>query len=62
MAITADVILTKFCERFDGREKEMVNPLILWGELRMIANELGISIESVAMVIKEQLDRISEEK
>lgn len=53
-----DEILIKFCDRFDGREKEMVNPLIVRGELLMIANAMEVSLQDVALVLKEQLDEV----
>ena len=53
-----DEIVIKFCERFEGREKEVPNPLIVRGELLMIANEVVASLHDVAMALKLQLDEV----
>jgi len=57
LAKSSSEILTKFCDRFEGRENEISNPLIVRGELLMIADELGISIQDVARVLTQELDR-----
>lgn len=53
-----DEIVIKFCERFEGREKEIPNPLIVRGELLMLANELGIPLQDVAGALKLAFDEV----
>jgi len=53
-------VFHSFCERFEGREKEMVNPLILRGEIQLIADEMGIPMGDVAIILKRGLEDCEE--
>ena len=52
----AEIIAT-FCNRFEGRENEVGCKPIAYGELQMIADERGISIQEVADAILFELNQ-----
>jgi len=56
--VDREAILSRFVTRFDGREDEVGYQAIAYGEINMIAKELGIDAKDVASVLLSEIDSL----
>ena len=60
MATKQEEIIKAFCDRYEGRESEIGCKPIVYGDMQMIADELRISIQDVAVALISELDQLEE--
>lgn len=56
-----DKIIMAFCDKFEGKEQDIGIKLLVYGNLKLIADETGYPIDSIANVLKDTLDNCFEE-
>ena len=54
-------ILKRFCDSYEGREKEVGCKPLVYGDLLLIAEEMAIPVKEVAMVISVEIDKAFKE-
>lgn len=54
-------ILNLFCALYEGREEQIGNNPLVYGDLLLIAGEMGFPIEEVAGVLATELDKFLKE-
>ena len=51
-----DEVLNRFCDIYEGREDEITQPGLVYGDLCLIADDLDITVSEVSEILKDAME------